>query len=330
MPARVPAFEEVYVAYFPHVLRWLRAFGCPAADLDDLLHRQPTGDVLFWGVTRFGIHHPVCGEVEGALLGHPVQTSGRLHDRDGVLESLQIAHERARIRALPEPLVQRGRVRARQVGVADLIADLDDRLRPHATVEVVVQEGLGCRGDIRADGDVTHAAQRRRSSSPANDAHRSPPPDRPRRVRSFLSGCHKCALHPALKQGSSADFRHPERNGRRLALSLGDAVEDDGGGVGGGVADVYAARQRLLGTLEALGGVGVEGEDGLALAHRIARLQVHFDAGPGLHNDLSAEALEFLHRFRRRRDAGFTWISLGGNSNAHERLHCGRTAGKAG
>jgi RNA polymerase sigma-70 factor (ECF subfamily) len=29
-------FETIYATYFQHVCRWVRAFGCPAADVDDL------------------------------------------------------------------------------------------------------------------------------------------------------------------------------------------------------------------------------------------------------------------------------------------------------
>src|SRR5688572_788623 len=29
-------FEALYAAYFHHVTRWVRAFGCPAADIDDV------------------------------------------------------------------------------------------------------------------------------------------------------------------------------------------------------------------------------------------------------------------------------------------------------
>jgi RNA polymerase sigma-70 factor (ECF subfamily) len=29
-------FERLYLAYFHHVTRWVRAFGCPAADIDDV------------------------------------------------------------------------------------------------------------------------------------------------------------------------------------------------------------------------------------------------------------------------------------------------------
>lgn len=36
VPERTPDFDTVYVSYFPHVLRWLRAFGCPSSELDDL------------------------------------------------------------------------------------------------------------------------------------------------------------------------------------------------------------------------------------------------------------------------------------------------------
>ena len=31
-------FEALYAAYFHHVTRWVRAFGCPAADSDDVAH----------------------------------------------------------------------------------------------------------------------------------------------------------------------------------------------------------------------------------------------------------------------------------------------------
>ena len=117
--------------------------------LDDLLEGQALGQVLLGGIATLGIDDAVGGKVEDALLGDPVQPLLGLHDRHRLVEGLQIAHERARVGAVAEPLVQLGDVGARQVGIPDLFGDLDDRLGAHSPVEVVVQEHLRGRDDRR-------------------------------------------------------------------------------------------------------------------------------------------------------------------------------------
>ena len=98
--------------------------------------------MLLGGVADLGVDHPVGGEVLDALPGDPGECVGRLHHRDGVVEGLEVALQRARVGRLREPPPERLGVAGRQV-VADLAGELDDRLRAQPTVEVVVEEHLG-------------------------------------------------------------------------------------------------------------------------------------------------------------------------------------------
>src|SRR5690606_41309834 len=72
----------------------------------------------------------------------------------------------------------------------------------------------------------------------------------------------------------------------------GDAFQRHGGGgeVRAGGGDVVGAVEGREGVVEAVGGVGVEGEEGLALGHLVAGAGVEFDAGAGLHRVLLAGA----------------------------------------
>ena len=128
--------------------------------LDDVLERQPGGEVLLGGVAALGVDHAVGGEVEDALAGDPAQALGRLHDREGVVEGLEVAHERPGVGALAEPLAQAVGVAGRQPGIPDLVGDLDDGLRAQAAVEVVVQQRLGRAADPLVDAvrDVRRVA----------------------------------------------------------------------------------------------------------------------------------------------------------------------------
>ena len=55
------------------------------------------------GEPHLGVDDAVGGEVERALAGHPVDRLGLLHHADGVRERLQVLHQRAGVRRLPEP-----------------------------------------------------------------------------------------------------------------------------------------------------------------------------------------------------------------------------------
>ena len=77
---------------------------------DDLVEGQPGGDVLLGRVADLGVDDAVRGQVLDALAGHPGQRGGGLHDRDGVVEGLEVAHQRAGVGHRREPRAQRLRV----------------------------------------------------------------------------------------------------------------------------------------------------------------------------------------------------------------------------
>ena len=106
---------------------------------------RPLVDVLLGGVADLGVDDAVGGQVLDALAGDPGDGRAGLHHGDGVVEGLEVAHQRAGVGRLDEPAAQRLRVGGREL-VADLGGELDDRLRPQPTVEVVVQQDLGRRG----------------------------------------------------------------------------------------------------------------------------------------------------------------------------------------
>ena len=116
---------------------------------DDLVEGEPVADVLLGGVADLGVHDAVGGQVLDALAGHPGDPRGGLHDRDGVVEGLQVAHQRAAVGRLAEPPAQGVGVRGGQV-VPALAGQLDDGLRPQSAVEVVVQQDLGGQADLVA------------------------------------------------------------------------------------------------------------------------------------------------------------------------------------
>ena len=70
---------------------------------DDLVEGQPAADVLLGGVAHLGVDDAVGGEVLDALAGDPGDRRPVLHDRDGVVEGLEVAHQRAGVGRLGEP-----------------------------------------------------------------------------------------------------------------------------------------------------------------------------------------------------------------------------------
>ena len=79
----------------------------------DLLQPEALPQVLLRGVAHLGVHHLVRGQVLDALPGHPAQVLGPLHDRDRVVEGLEVALQRPRVAGLDEPPAQRLGVRRR-------------------------------------------------------------------------------------------------------------------------------------------------------------------------------------------------------------------------
>ena len=111
---------------------------------DDLVERQPGADVLLGGVAHLGVDDPVRGQVLDALPGDPGEGRGGLHDPDGVVEGLQVAHQRPRVGAVGEPgrQVLGGPRRAARSPTSS--ASSSTVCGPQAAVEVVVQQHLRC------------------------------------------------------------------------------------------------------------------------------------------------------------------------------------------
>jgi hypothetical protein len=69
----------------------------------NLLEGEAVAQVLLRGVPHLGVHDAVTGQVLDALAGHPGDVVGALHHRNGVVERLEVAHQRAAVRGLGEP-----------------------------------------------------------------------------------------------------------------------------------------------------------------------------------------------------------------------------------
>jgi hypothetical protein len=110
--------------------------------LHGLFERQSARQVLLRGPPDLAVDNAVCCEILDELSRDPSQSVGSLHHRGGQVERLEVLHERPRIALLGEPPGERLGVRLGQLQ-SDRIAELDDGLRPHAAVEVVVQRHLG-------------------------------------------------------------------------------------------------------------------------------------------------------------------------------------------
>lgn len=100
------------------------------------------------GEAHFGIHHTVVGEVLGTFSRHPANRVLGLHDRQGVLERLQIPDQGSAVGGIDEPLTQLLGVGGGQSVVTAGSGEVDDGLRSQAAVEVVVQQDLGQCADL--------------------------------------------------------------------------------------------------------------------------------------------------------------------------------------
>ena len=92
---------------------------------------------------HLGVDDAVGGEVLGALEGDPLDGVLVLHHADRVGERLEVQHEVVALGAAVEPVGEVVDVGRRQPVVAELAGQLDHRGRPHAAVEVVVEQRLG-------------------------------------------------------------------------------------------------------------------------------------------------------------------------------------------
>lgn len=107
------------------------------------LHRPAPGESLLGekagGKPYLGVDHPIGGEVEGRLIGHPHQGILCLHQTHGVHEGLQVPLQGTRP-ALLEPVGQRFGIRCRQTLIAGLGRQLHQGGSSWAAVEMVVEQ----------------------------------------------------------------------------------------------------------------------------------------------------------------------------------------------
>ena len=119
--------------------------------LHGLVQGQSLLQVLLGSPADLGVDHAVLHQVLHELAGHTAQALGGLHDRDGVLEGLQVALEGAGVGGLGEPGGQViGVVRGQLV--ADLLGQLQHGGRAQSAVQVVVQADLGQGGQVDLQG----------------------------------------------------------------------------------------------------------------------------------------------------------------------------------
>ena len=125
-----------------------------------LVHRQAALDAQLRGHPHLCVHHPVGGQVGGALGCDALDRLAPLHQRHHMGKRLQVQAQVTPVGAAVKPLRQLDRVGAGQSVVTGLLGQLDQRARPGATVEVIVQQHLGCgrnrlgggRGSVQAPG----------------------------------------------------------------------------------------------------------------------------------------------------------------------------------
>ncbi len=91
---------------------------------------------------HLGVHHAVSGQVDGGLVGNPLDRVCGLHHGERVLEGRQVLQQVAGLGAAGEPRLQIVGVGRRQPP-ADRVRELEDGRHSQAAVEVIVQEHLG-------------------------------------------------------------------------------------------------------------------------------------------------------------------------------------------
>ena len=114
--------------------------------LDHLVEGEPFLGAQFGGHPNLGVDDAVGGEVLGALVRDPLDRVVVLHHADRVGERLEVQHEVVALRAAVEPGGELVDVGGGQLGVAELVRELDDGGGSKATVEVIVEQAPWGRG----------------------------------------------------------------------------------------------------------------------------------------------------------------------------------------
>ena len=91
---------------------------------------------------HLGVHHAVSGQIDGGLVGNPLDRVCGLHHGERVLEGRQVLQQVAGLGAAGEPRLQIVRVGRRQ-RPTDRVRELEDGRHAQTAVEMIVQEHLG-------------------------------------------------------------------------------------------------------------------------------------------------------------------------------------------
>src|SRR3984957_741778 len=133
---------------------------------DHLFQGESAGHVQLGGEAHLRVHDPVGGKVLGALGRDPDQRLAGLHDRDRVLERVQVVLQVAAVRAAPQPRLDLAHVLGREPVVSDLTGQVHHRGCAEAAIQVVVQQHLGNGPDLLECG--THGLHCHRRSLPGD------------------------------------------------------------------------------------------------------------------------------------------------------------------
>jgi hypothetical protein len=95
-----------------------------------------------WREASFKVHYAIFAQILDLFIRNPLQCLLRLHDRDGVLEALQIFGEATLIRAAMKPLRQCLRIVSRKVRISHSPCQINHGLRTQHTIQMLVQKNL--------------------------------------------------------------------------------------------------------------------------------------------------------------------------------------------
>lgn len=99
-----------------------------------------------------GVDDAVVGEVLRGFPGHAVQGVPGLHDADRVAECVQVQVEVTAVGASGENLGELIGIMRGQIGIADIVREVDDGPWAQSAVQVVMQQDLGHGADLLNGG----------------------------------------------------------------------------------------------------------------------------------------------------------------------------------
>ena len=117
---------------------------------DDLVQGQAQFPMKFGRETDLGIDDTVCREVLGAFRSDALDALPRLHDGDGVGERLEVEDQVVAVGSTRDHVPQGIRILRRQTGIAVVRGQLDDGAGAKPAVQVIVQQHLGRRDQVRS------------------------------------------------------------------------------------------------------------------------------------------------------------------------------------